>query len=383
MTRTFSAAKIALVHDYLNEHGGAENVVEVWLEMFPNAPLYTSLFQPQVMSPAFQQARVQSSFMQALPKRKAIAKGYLPLYPLAFRRFDFSAFDVILSSASSFAKWVNKSNALHFCYCHTPTRFLWMSGEYLGREGIAGLKRRVLLPLLDRLRAADYRAAQAVDYFIANSQTTAERIRRFYGRESVVINPPVRLAEFAGQPLTPAPKLSDGGYFLCLSRLLPYKRIDLAVQAANLAQLPLVVIGDGPARAQIAQMAGPTVRVLGRLSRAETLDYIRGCTAFVFPGVDDFGITPLEVMAAGRPVIAFGEGGALETVVAGATGSFFAKQEGQLLAEVLTAFDPAAFDPATCRARAAEFDVAHFSRKLLAFVSERYEQGSAGSQSAS
>ncbi len=367
--------RIALVHDYLNEQGGAENVVEELLALFPDAPLYTSLFEPKVMSKAFSHHEVRTSFMQRLPKRKAVAKGYLPLYPFAFRQFDLSGFDIILSSASSFAKWVRKGRAMHFCYCHTPTRFVWMQDEYLSREGGGGLKRRLLRPLLNRLRDLDYRAAQEVDYFIANSQLTAERIRRFYQRESIVINPPIKLAEFESIELKKAPTLAEGGYFLCLSRLLPYKRVDLAVAAANQLGVPLVVIGTGPERAKLEREAGPTVKLLGRLPRAEVLRYIAGCTAFVFPGVDDFGITPVEVMAAGRAVVAYAEGGALETVVAGETGCFFYRQTAAELAAAMRDFDPAAFDPAVCRARAAQFDVDHFATRLLGFMASKYGVG--------
>ena len=366
-------ARIALVHDYLNEHGGAENVVEEFIAMFPDAPLYTSLFEPKVMGKAFSQHEIRTSFMQRLPKRKAIAKGYLPLYPFAFRQFDLSSFDIILSSASSFAKWVRKGRAVHFCYCHTPTRFVWMQDEYLSREGSGGLKQRLLRPLLNRLRDLDYRAAQRVDYFIANSQLTAERIRRFYKRDSIVINPPIRLAEFESLELKKSPSIEEGGYFLCLSRLLPYKRIDLAVAAANQIGVPLVVIGDGPERAALEREVGPMVKMLGRLPRAEVLRYIAGCTAFIFPGVDDFGITPIEVMAAGRPVIAYSQGGALETVVEGETGTFFHEQTAFALAAAMQPFDPAAFDPAICRAHAAQFDVDHFASRLLDFMASKYD----------
>jgi glycosyltransferase involved in cell wall biosynthesis len=361
--------KVALVHDYCFEQGGAENVVEVLLELFPTAPLYTSIYDPPTMSAAFRRADVRTSFLQRIVRQKRYAKAFLPLYPAAFAGFDLVAYDLVLSSASSFAKCVRVApGARHICYCYSPTHFLWADHDYL-----RSYSRRVRWltqlthPVLRRL---DYRAAQRVDAFIAISQVVAARIARYYNRPATVIPPPIRLAEF---PVISDPPPPDAP-FLVLSRLVGYKRVDLAVEAANRLRVPLLIVGDGPDRARLEALAGPTVRFAGRVPRADVPRLLHEARALIFPGEEDFGLTPLEAMAAGTPVVAYAAGGALETVVDGETGIFFTEQTVDSLAAALAGLRREAFDSRVLRAHAAQFDVAVFQRRLRAFVEAHYAQ---------
>ena len=270
----------------------------------------------------------------------------------------------MLSSSSAFGKGVIvKPGTLHVCYCHTPMRWCWNYNEYVEREQLGKMARRILPFLITWLRVWDQTSAMRVDHFIANSPVVAERIEKYYRRESVVIPPPVEASRFLFDPAS-----QPGDYFLVLSRLAPYKRIDLAIQACNALQVPLVIIGGGRDEKQLKAMAGPTVRFLGRLSDSEVLEYIAHCRAFLFPGEEDFGITPLEVQASGRPVIAYGAGGALASVVEGVTGTFFYEQTVESLTAVLASFDERRYHPQTIRNHALDFDKPRFQRRILQFI---------------
>lgn len=356
--------KVALVHDYLNQMGGAERVVLALHELFPDAPLYTSIYDPQRVDPAFQKIDIRTSFMQKWPLVKKHHQPFLPFYPIAMEGLDLRGYDLVLSSSSAFGKGIIvKPGTLHICYCHTPMRWCWNYNEYVEREQLGGMARRILPFFVNWLRVWDQTTAMRVDHFIANSPVIAERIQKYYRRESVVIPPPVEASRF---PFDPATQL--GNYFLSMGRLAPYKRVDLAIQACNRLGLPLVVIGSGRDEKQLKAMAGPTIRFLGRLSDAEVLPYLAQCRAFLFPGEEDFGITPLEVQASGRPVIAYGAGGALASVVDGVTGRFFYEQTAESLANVLAAFDERQYHPQTIRNHALEFDKPRFQRRVLQFV---------------
>lgn len=352
---------IALVHDYLFEQGGAENVVEVLLDIFPDAPLYTSIYDPEVMSPAFRRHQVRTSFLQRITRRKAHAKALLPLYVPAFSSFDLSQYDVVLSSASSFAKFIRvRPDARHLCLCYTPTRFLWTPDAYLANH-VRSYYWPLLRPLLCRLRAADFAAAQRVDRFIAISGVVAERIRTCYGRDAEVIYPPVDCSRFHPRNrVAPAEP-----YYLVVSRLLPYKRVDLAVQACSRLQLPLVIVGDGPDRRRLERLSGPTVRFVGRRPDDEVRRYLATCQALLFPGEEDFGLTAVEAQASGRPVIAFAGGGALETVIDGRTGLLFREQTVDALTAVLADFQQWSFDTTAVRQNALRFDTAVFREQIV------------------
>jgi len=356
--------KVALVHDYLNQMGGAERVVLAFHELFPEAPLYTSIYDPKRVDAAFQQIDIRTSFMQRLPFVKKHHQPFLPLYPFAMERLDLRGYDLILSSSSAFGKGViTKPGTMHICYCHTPMRWCWNYDEYVEREQLGKLARGVLPFLITWLRVWDQTTAMRVDHFIANSPAVADRIQKYYRREAVVIPPPVDASRFLFDPTT-----QPEDYFLVVSRLMPYKRIDLAIQACNRLQLPLVIIGSGRDEQRLQKMAGPTIRFLGRLSDAEVLHYYAHCRAFILPGEEDFGITPLEAQASGRPVVAYSAGGALASVIDGVTGTFFQEQTVESLAATLAAFDETRYDPQIIRDHALEFDKPRFHRRILQFI---------------
>ncbi len=355
--------RVALVHDWLNQMGGAEQVLEALVALFPGAPVYTSIYDPQRVSPAYRTWDIRVSWMNRLPGVGAHHLWYLPLYPLAFESFDLTGYDVVISNKSAFAHSViTPPETTHICYCLTPTRFLWQYAEYRRREGIGRWTNALLQPILTWQRMLDRLAAERVDHFIAISRVVQARIRKFYRRESVIIHPPVDTDRFVPARTPP------GDYYLVVSRLIPYKRVDLAVQACTRLGVPLLVVGEGRDRKALERMAGPTVRFLGRVSDAELVRLMQGARAFLFPGLEDFGIAPVEAMACGRPVIAYAGGGALDTVVPGETGEFFHPQTVDALAAVLADFDPTRYDPLACRARAEMFATSVFRHKLRAFV---------------
>ena len=354
--------KVAVVCSWLNQYGGAERVLDVVHEMFPQAPIYTSIYWPEGMPASYRSWDIRTSPLNRLPLIKRHHQPFLPLYPLGFEALDLEGYDLVLSVTSAFAHGViTRPDTVHVCYCLTPARFLWDYRAYARRERLGGLARVVLPFFLTMLRNWDVAAANRVDHFVAISRAVQARIWKYYRRSSPVIYPPVRTADF-----TLSDQVED--YYLIVSRLVPYKRIDLAVQAFNQLGLPLLIVGDGRDRAALERMARPNVRFVGRVSDAERKQYLARCRAFLFPGEEDFGITPLEAQAAGRPVIAYGAGGALETVIEGQTGVFFREQTPEALAEAVASFDPACCDPMAIRRHAERFDVARFKEELNRFI---------------
>lgn len=363
--------RVALVHDYLNQMGGAERVVLALHEMFPDAPLYTTIYDPRRVDPRFRRMDIRTTFMQHFPLVMAHHQPYLPFYPTAIESLDLRGYDLVLSSSSAFAKSViTRPETMHICYCHTPMRWCWNYYEYVEREKLGKLPRAFLPFLITRMRLWDQMTAARVDHFIANSPVVAERIHKYYRRDAIVIPPPVDAQRFIFDT-----SIQPEDYFLVVSRLVPYKRVDLAIRACNRLKLPLIVIGSGRQEEELQKMAGPTVRVLGRLSDQEVLHYFAHCRALLFPGEEDFGITPLEAQASGRPVIAFGEGGALASLVEGVTGEFFREQSVDSLAETLTAFDERNYDPQAIRSHALEFDLPRFRRRMLQFIETKMSEG--------
>ncbi len=362
--------KVALVHDYLNQMGGAERVVLAFHEIFPDAPLYTSIYDPERVDPAFRTMDIRTTFMQKFPLVTKHHQPYLPFYPFAMESLDLRGYDLVLSSSSAFGKGViTKPDTMHISYCHTPMRWCWNYDEYVEREHLGRAARTVLPMFIAGLRVWDQTSSMRVDHFIANSPVVAERIKKYYRRDAVVIPPPVDASRFLFDPTTP---IED--YFLILSRLIPYKRIDLAIEACNRLQLPLLIIGGGRDLERLRKLAGPTIRFLGRLPDEEVLYYYAHCRAFLFPGEEDFGITPLEAQASGRPVIAYGAGGALASVVDGVTGTFFHEQTVDSLAKTLASFDERTYDPQTIRNHALEFDMPRFRRRILQFVEAKLHE---------
>lgn len=360
---------LALIHDWLNQLGGAEDVLEKLVGLFPGAPVFTAMYWRAGMPAAYRQWPIRVSFMDRLPGVYRHHQPYLPLYPLAFERFDLSGYDVLLSNKSGFCHGIRKPpGAVHICYCLTPTRYVWSFGAYANREGLGAAARLALAPLLAWLRRWDKAAAGRVDHFIAISSEVQRRIARFYGRESVIIHPPVDTGRFAAAL---APKPETGDYFLSLGRLIPYKRVDLAVRACTELRLPLLVGGAGRDRARLERLAGPTVRFLGRVPDADLPALFAGARAFIFPGLEDFGITPVQSLAAGRPVIAFAGGGALDTVQDGLTGVHFTEQTVDSLKAALSRFQSLRFDPQAQSAAARRFDTSVFVSALSRFVADR------------
>ncbi len=354
--------RVALVHDYLNQWGGAERVLEELCAVWPEAPIFTSIYDRERMPAAYREWRIHTSFMQHLPGVLRHHQPYLPLYPVAFSRLDLRGYDVIVSSSSAFAKNVVPApGALHICYCHSPMRFAWNADDYARRERMGLGVRALLQPPLGLLRRWDRRGTRRVNHLIANSATVAARIGRYYGREAVVIHPPVQTAV---PPATGEPE----DFYLVVTRLVPYKRLDIVVEAFNRLGLPLRIVGQGRDRAALERAAGPNIRFLGFVSDEEKNDLYARCRATIFPAEDDFGIAQVEAQAVGRPVIALRAGGATETVLDGVTGVFFDEQTPEALMAAVQRLAAGHFDPATIRAHAQTFDVAVFRRAIAEYV---------------
>lgn len=365
--------RVAIVHDYLNQYGGAERVLEALHDMYPAAPVYTSIYDPSAMPPAYGTWDIRVSWMQRLPAWRRYFRHYLPLYPSAFESFDLRGYELVISSSSAFAKGViTAPGACHICYCHTPMRFAWRTADYLEREQIGGLQRAILPLLLTYVRLWDAASSARVDAFLANSHAVAGRIRRYYGRDAVVIPPPVDLPPY--EPHEPE------AFYLAGGRLVPYKRLDLAVRAFTALKLPLKIFGEGRARAELEAVAGPTIEFLGHVSEQERRALFARCQAFVFPGEEDFGITPLEAMAAGRPVIAYAAGGVLDSVIDGVTGRFFHEQNAAALALAVAASRRDAYDPRVIRGHAERFSRAAFIERVRAFVAACTAQAGASAR---
>jgi glycosyltransferase involved in cell wall biosynthesis len=366
MSRRTGSSRVALVHDYLNQYGGAERVLEIFHDMYPEAPIYTSLYDPDALPDKFRGFDIRTSFLQRIPGAKRHHRSLLLLYPMAFESFDLREYDVVISNSSAWAKGVlTGPDTLHVSYCLTPMRWAWNYDEYVQRERLRGVARKVLPSAVHYLRMWDATTANRVDKFIGISRVVVARIAKYYRREADLIAPPVDVESI---PFNPEP----GSEFLVVSRLIPYKRIDLAVEACTRLSLPLTVVGDGRDREQLQAAAGPTVRFTGHVSDAAVRDALSSCGAFIFPGEEDFGIAPVEAMSAGRPVVAYGGGGALDTVVDGVTGAFFAPQTADALADVLAGFASNRFDPSAIRAHAMTFDMRAFRATFLRHVDEAY-----------
>jgi glycosyltransferase involved in cell wall biosynthesis len=360
--------KVALVHDYLNQAGGAERVVAVLHRMFPDAPIFTTLFDPRAVGKPLADADVRVSWMRRLPNWKRNFRRYMPLYPFAVRSFDLRDYDVVITSSSAFAKGVRvPPSALHLCYCYTPMRWAWSFDRYVDRSAMSSSARMAARLTLPALRRWDTATSRGVDRFVAISTAVAARIRETYGRASDVVFPPVNVRRFrADRPVA--------DHFLVVSRLNAYKRVDLAVRACTALELPLVVVGTGPERELLQSIAGPTVRFAGRLSDRETTSLFERCRAFILPGEEDFGLTPLEANAAGRPVVAFAAGGALDTVRDGETGVLFREATTESLAHALREVQARSWDRAALRAHAASFSEERFEARFRAVLATSIDQ---------
>lgn len=357
--------KLALVHEHLANDGGAEKVLLAFQQTFPDAPTFTLLFNRAVANSAFSNKDIRTSFLQKMPFAMTKYVWYLWLMPLAIERFDFRGYDVVLSSASGFAKGVLTSpDTVHLCYCHSPTRYLWTdSFDYVNALPYPRLMKAYIASYLSKLRAWDRLAADRVDHFIANSETVRRRIQKYYRRDATVIYPPVDVGKFSVAE-------RHESFYLTGGRLVPYKRFDLTVQAFTRLRMPLKVFGAGPELARLKAMAGPTVEFLGKVPDTELRTLMSKAAAFVHPQEEDFGITPVESMASGRPVIAFHKGGAAETVVDGKTGVFFDEQSWEALSDAVIRFKPDDYDPAAIRGHAEQFSGDRFAAAIRAFINK-------------
>ena len=350
---------VALVHDYLNQRGGAERVVLELADMFPHAPLYTSLYRSESTFPEFAQLDVRTTFVDKLPVDHRF-RALFPLYPAAFRSLGAIDAELVISSSSGWSHFVRTTPcAFHAVYCYNPAR--WLYGEYM--TGVAA--QRALAPFAGAFRRLDRRAAQRPDLYIAISNIVRDRIRRHYGRDAPVVYPPVDVDRF-----TPRPR---GERLLVVSRLLPYKRVDLVVDAATRAGVDLDVVGVGPALADLRRRAGPTVRFLGRLPDAQITELFESCRAFCLPGAEDFGITPIEANAAGKPVVAFAGGGAQETLEEGVGGVFFEEQTVESLLDALRRCEDIATSPERIAQQARRFSPARFRERLRSVIAAAIE----------
>ena len=354
--------KIAIVHDWLTNMGGGEQVVINFHDLYPDALIYTSFYTPEKLDDKLKGLDVRTSFLQ---RKKPVYdhKKYFPLMPLAFSKMKVKDYDVILSSSSSCSKGVKKrKDAIHICYIHTPMRYAYeYKGEYT--KGMNPIKKLLVNILLFFVRIWDKHNTKRVDYFIANSTEIQKRVKNTYNRDAVVIHPPVRTNEF---------KIGnkDGDYYFIVSRLVGYKRFDLAVEACNELKKNLVIIGDGPEKEKLEKMAGPTIKFLGRQPDEVVRKYMRECKALLFPGLEDFGIVPVETQACGRPVICYGKGGVLDSVIDGVTGVYFKEQTVESLKKAIKKFEKMKFDKKVIRAHAEEFSEENFKKKISEYVDE-------------
>lgn len=355
--------KVALVHDWLTGMRGGEKCLEVLCELFPDAPLFTLVHIPGSVSSTIEAREIHTSFIQNLPSVERQYRRYLPLFPSAIERFDMRSFDLIMSTSHCVAKGaIPGPDSIHICYCHTPMRYVWDQYEEYFGPGRAGLATRMAMRVAaPALRAWDIRTTSRVHRFVANSENVRKRINRIYHRDAEVIVPPVDITVFS-----PAP--SATGPHLMVTALVPYKRVDIAIEAFNVSGRPLVIVGKGPDRERLERMARPNISFLGWRSDGELAVLYRECRALIFPGEEDFGIVPLEAMASGRPVIAYGRGGALETVREGVTGTFFREQTPQSLQDAIDRSDAMRFDESEIRRHAETFSRATYTKRMSEYI---------------
>jgi glycosyltransferase involved in cell wall biosynthesis len=366
--------KVALIHDHLAQDGGAEKVLKVLAEMFPDAVIYTLLADKVKTDKYLKGRQIDTSIIQRLPGGVKHYQWYLPFMPLAVEFFDLNNYDLVISDTSSFAKGViTAPHVPHICYCHTPTRYLWSdTHQYINELKYNKFFKKIISLLLSNLRMWDLAASARVDYFIANSQTVAKRISKYYRRESQVIYPPVETSHFFISDLKN--QVKEENYFLAGCRLVPYKRIDIVVEAFKKLgdDYRLKIFGDGTDLKRLKNIAGEATNIefLGRVSDDEKAVLYSRAQAFINPQEEDFGITPIESMASGRPVIAYRKGGVTETVVERESGLFFDEQTGDAIAETVRKFQSEDFNSQDIRTYAEKFSVERFSKEISDFIAD-------------
>jgi glycosyltransferase involved in cell wall biosynthesis len=362
--------KVALVHDWLTGMRGGEKVLEIFCELFPEAPIYTLLYNSGSVSQKIAAHDIHTAFIDRLPLKRTKYRHYLPLFPTAIEQFDFKGYDLILSTSHCVAKGIiTPPDALHISYVHTPMRYVWdMYHEYFEKGRVGWFGRLIIPYFANYLRSWDVSSSPRVDWYVANSRHVANRIKKYYHRDAEVIHPPVDTDRFSVTH-------KSGDYYLVVSALAPYKKIDLAIEAFNRMKKKLIVIGNGPEEKKLHRMAGPTIEFLDWQPHEELSAYYSECTALIFPGEEDFGIVPVEAMACGKPVIAFNKGGALETIIGSSknspdkgTGLFFPEQTSDSLIEAVGAFEQISWDPDFISNHAKKFDRKSFTEKIQKFI---------------
>jgi glycosyltransferase involved in cell wall biosynthesis len=360
-----ASPRVALIHDFLLDIRGAERVFMAICDVWPDADVYTAVYDEEGTEGRFAHRPINTSFLQRLRPSAKTFRPLLPLYPYAIESFDLRGYDIVVSSSSAWAHGVIvDEGALHVCYCHNPFRYAWNARDETLR-GRNGLGRAALSVVFNRWRQWDWIAAQRVDRYVANSHTTSRRIARYFNRDAAVLYPPVETERF-----TPGP---PADYYLVVSELMPHKRISVAVEAFARLGLPLVVVGDGPDARRLRRIAPNNIAFEGRVSDERAAQLFEGCRALVVTATEEFGIAAVEAQSAGRPVIAYAEGGALETVVEGETGTLFHPCRPEALAEAVRRFDADTVSPQACIDNAMRFDVSRFQAGLRAIVEEASE----------
>ena len=373
MKKNLKKAKIAVVHDWLTGMRGGEKVLEIIFELFPDADLFTLLYNEGSVSSLISNRKIRTSFINQLPFKTTKYRHYLPLFPTAIELFDFKAYDIIISTSHCVAKGVRTPpDTLHISYVHSPMRYVWdMYEDYFGKDKI-GLMQKIIIPLFaNYLRMWDVTSSNRVDYFIANSQHVANRIQKYYRRDAAVIHPPVDTTTYKRSEI-------NEDFYLVISALVPYKKIDLAIQAFNQTNKPLIVIGEGPEKTKLKRMANKNIQFVDGINGDRLYDYYSKCNALIFPGEEDFGIVPVEAQSCGKPVIAYAKGGALETVISyngvnenKCTGLFFKEQNANSLINTIEQFETINWDADFINQHAQKFSKEKFKKGLSLFINQK------------
>lgn len=361
--------RVALVHDHLMQDGGAEKILEALAEMFPNAPIYTLMYNDKLVEKNFPGRKIEASIIHKMPLGRRRYRWFMPFMPMAIEFFDLSGYDLVISDSSSFAKGVITSpDTLHICYCHTPTRYLWSdTHQYINELRYNKYLKKIISLILNYVRIWDKLAADRVDKYITNSKTSQKRIAKYYKRQAKIIYPSVDINDFYISE-------KNENFFLAGCRLVPYKRIDIVVKAFKKLGLKLKIFGEGIDIGRLKEIAqnAPNIEFLGRVSDKEKFELYSKCQAYINPQKEDFGITIIEAMASGRPVIALRKGGALETVIENKTGIFFENETADDIARAIKNFQADNFNPRAIREHAKQFSHENFKRQIREFVREEY-----------
>lgn len=360
--------KVAIVHDYLSQDGGAERVLQALQELYPEAPTFVLFHDRKKVPEHYFKNEVHSSFLQYVPLAVKHYRWFLPLMPLATEHHNLKNYDVVISSTSAFAKGIlTDEDTLHLSYCHTPTRYLWTdTHSYIEDLSVNRLVKTLLPPVISKLRMWDRMSAERVDHFWSNSENVRRRIQKFYKRDAEVIYPPVETSKF---------KIAEkvGNYFLTGGRLVPYKHFDMTIKVFNRLGWSLKIFGAGPEEEKLKALAKSNIEFVGQIDEAEKAKLYSQALAFIHPQIEDFGITAVESMAAGRPVIALGQGGATETVIPGLSGVLFYEQNWESLLDALINFDPNTFETEKIREHAEQFSLENFKKKIADNVAGKFE----------